>query len=402
MKSSFFCLCLLACILLFSVSCSRSEKLSGNEFLIEGEISGVEDGAVIILSRVVEGSGSTRIASDTLRNGQFIFKEEAQFNTEHLTIRPLGDGFPLMLLDVWIAPKAKIKIKGKGKLHPVWEVKSSVPYQKEENLYNNKCRDIIAEFAKISVESNDMNAKIRKASSEDEASVYRKVVDSLNVINDLLTKKLVFTYVDIMEQTDVSPIWLGKMMQTSLVLNYYDDGSESINELRRKAEILYGRMSEEDKNTSSGNQITTFLFPPSIVEVGDDFADGDFFDITGKTKHLSDYLGKYLLIDFWASWCQPCIMALPEMKEISETYRDKLTIISISIDSDAIWKTAMDTHDTPWANIRDPKGISGLAANYGVEMIPNYVMISPEGIIVDKWDGYGKGSIKEKVSENIK
>ena len=59
-------------------------------------------------------------------------------------------------------------------------------------------------------------------------------------------------------------------------------------------------------------------------------------------------------------------------------------------------------HDMPWVNIRDPKGMGGLAADYGVNAIPNYVMISQEGKVVDKWAGFGSGFLKRKVSENIK
>jgi peroxiredoxin len=161
-------------------------------------------------------------------------------------------------------------------------------------------------------------------------------------------------------------------------------------------------MSEEDKNTPVGYLITAKLFPPAVVNVGDDMADADLLDTDGNTKHLSDYLGKYLLLDFWIRGCGPCIMALPEMKEISETYRDKLTIISISLDGENAWKGALSAHDMPWVNICDPKSMGGVAANYGVTGIPNYVMISPEGKIIDKWMGFGEGFLREKVSANLK
>jgi hypothetical protein len=55
----------------------------------------------------------------------------------------------------------------------------------------------------------------------------------------------------------------------------------------------------------------------------------------------------------------------------------------------------------PWVNIRDPKAYGGLAANYGVSGIPNYVMISPEGKVVDNWSGFGTGSLKKKMKEHI-
>ena len=401
MKSAFFRFCLLACVPFFGVACSGSEKLQGNEFLIEGEISGVEDGTVVNLFREDEFSGK-RIASDTLKNGRFMFKEEAESNTDKLSVMPRGEGFPPMSLQVWAAPGSKIKIKGKGKLHPLWEVKSSVPYQKEQNLYQEKNRNIIAETARISTERNDVMSKIMAASSKEETLPYRKITDSLAVIMDSLWLTEIMADVDIVEKTNISPIWLQKMVAVAYKSNPSNDNKEYYRDLRKKAEALYGRMSEEDRNTLYGARITANLFPPTVVGVGDDFPDTDFFDINGNTKRLSDYSGKYLLLDFWSSGCGPCIMAFPEMKEIAESYSENLIIVSISLDADTRWKEALATHDMTWVNIRDPKSFGGLAANYGVNGIPHYVIISPEGKVADKWGGYGKGSLKRKVSENVK
>ena len=402
MKSTFFRFCLLACIALFSVACSRSEKLSGNEFLIEGEISDLEDGTVITLTRWGDFSGQS-IATDTLRNGRFMFKEKTESNMDRLSVNPLGNGVSSMLLYVWAVPGTKIKIKGEGKLHPLWKVKSSIPYQKEQNRYQDKNRDIIAELARISGERNAAISKIMTAASRDESIPYRNIIDSLDVINNSLSLKETFANVVIMEKTrNVSPIWLEKMYMVGYYSKPSNDGKEYYGELRKKAEALYGRMSEDDKNTFRGNMITADLFPPSVVGVGDYMVDTDFFDINGNTKRLSNYLGKYLLLDFWHIGCGPCIASFPEMKEIAESYSENLTIIGIYLDTDAGWKKALATLDTPGINLRDPKAFGGLAANYGVKGIPYYVIISPEGKIVDKWGGYGKGYLKTKVSENIK
>ena len=229
---------------------------------------------------------------------------------------------------------------------------------------------------------------------------YKAATDSVDAIKDALENKQYFAYMDIMEKTDISPVWLDKMKNIANRLKF--DGSEYYREHRKKAEKLYDRMSEDDKATTIGYDITVSLFPPSVVKVDENMADADFFDVYGNTRHISDYLGKYILLDFWANWCGPCIAAIPEMKEISETYKEKLTIISISLDSDAIWKEAMKKHDMPWVNLHDPRSWNGLAAHYGVRSIPNYVLISPEGKIVVQGDGYSKGSLKGSASEYIK
>ena len=398
MKSSFFRFCLLVCIPLFSVVCSCSEKLSGNEFLIEGRIFGVEDGVIINLLRWDGDAGET-IASDTVRNGRFIFKEETVSDMERLTIDSWDDGFPSMSLGVWVAPMAKIEINGKGKLHLLWDVKSRIPYQKEENRYTNNSRDIIAESVLLSAESDDLRRKARVSSSESEALSYRNTADSLGIIRKSLRLKELYADMTIMEKTNISLIWLNKMRGITQMLMYGNLNTEDDCELRKKAEALYGKISEEDKNTHLGYLITSQLFPPRVVEVGDDMADAEFFDTDGNTKHISDYLSKYLLLDFWSSGCGPCIAAFPEMKEVFETNGENLSIISISLDGETIWKKFMTEHDMPWVNIRDPKAMGGLTANYGARGIPYYVIISPEGKVVDKWSGYGKGFIKGRVSE---
>lgn len=67
-------------------------------------------------------------------------------------------------------------------------------------------------------------------------------------------------------------------------------------------------------------------------------ADADLYDLAGNIHHLADYKGKYLLIDFWSRGCGPCMMALPEMREIFETQKDKVTVISLSTDTEKAGK----------------------------------------------------------------
>ena len=394
MKNSFFRFCLAACISLFSPACSNTEKLQGNEFLVEGKLSGVEDGIVVRIGRV-DGMVSLPVKLDTVMNGRFTLRGEAESDLEQLEISAYGKDIAPYPLYVWVMPGAKVKIKGKGKIIPLWDVKSSVPYQKEENRFINNKRDLIIERSRISLNRNELFEKIAAASSEEEAAEYRHISNNILLKEIMqLSEEDLFWDMSTMEKMDISPVWLKKMQHITQFIRVYDN-------LRPKVWELFGRMSEEDKNTPYGTQIIAALTPYNVVGVGDNIADANLLDINGNTKRLSDYLDKYLLLDFWSLGCGPCIMAFPTMKEISETYRDKLTIISISIDPDAIWKKAMDMHNTPWVNLRDPNLWSGLSASYGVLAIPNYVMISPEGKIIDTWAGFSEGFLKMKVSENI-
>lgn len=82
-------------------------------------------------------------------------------------------------------------------------------------------------------------------------------------------------------------------------------------------------------------------------------ADAELVDPDGETHRLSEYLGKYVLLDFWSFGCGPCLQSLPELKAVSESYRDRLTVISITSDPKNQWETASKEHgitstSTPW------------------------------------------------------
>jgi len=225
------------------------------------------------------------IASDTLKNGRFVLKEEAIFDAERMTIGVFADGFSsAKSLPVWVAPKRKVKINGEGKLHALWDVKSSISYQKEENLYQNKSRDIVAEFIHISIEINNAYSKYDAATSNEEALLYNNIADSLSKIRNELKIKELFSYVDIMEKTDISPIWLSKMKEISFEVRPSRKDREYYSELRTRAENLYNRISEKDKTTILGYHITARIFPPPVAKVGDDFVDTDLINIDENTK----------------------------------------------------------------------------------------------------------------------
>ena len=144
------------------------------------------------------------------------------------------------------------------------------------------------------------------------------------------------------------------------------------------------------------------VFPPSVVEVGDGMVDAKLLDINGKNKHLSDYMSnKYLLLNFGGG-CPYFIASLPELKEVSETCNENLTLIVINVDTKSQWRELMAKYDIPGVNLWDPKTVRGLAYRYGSDFtVPHYIILSSEGKVVERWTGFSSGRIKGKVNEFV-
>ena len=104
-------------------------------------------------------------------------------------------------------------------------------------------------------------------------------------------------------------------------------------------------------------------------------------DLNGKPLTLSSLRGKYVVLDFWGSWCGWCIKGFPEMKEAYAKYKGKVEFLGISCrDTEKRWKAAVAKHQLPWLNVLN-EGDVDVSALYAVEGYPTKIVISPEGKI---------------------
>ncbi len=176
---------------------------------------------------------------------------------------------------------------------------------------------------------------------------------------------------------------------------------ERFGKFMEPARALYEQLTEEDKSSDFGTEIDKYLFPYRRVEVGDTLPDFTLPDRHGNMHRLSDHTGKYLLLDFWASWCGPCVAAIPELREVWESNKDMLSVIGISLDDNAQeWAKAADKHAVPWLDLNAPTG-SEILGRFHVTFIPRQILISPEGVVVESWAGFKEGDVKAKLQESI-
>ena len=106
-------------------------------------------------------------------------------------------------------------------------------------------------------------------------------------------------------------------------------------------------------------------------------------DINGKPLSLSSLRGKYVIIDFWGTWCIWCVRGMPMMKEYYKKYSDKMEILGVDCnDPEKKWKAAVMELDLPWKHVYNPKGATEILQKYEIEGFPTKVLVDPEGKLV--------------------
>lgn len=165
-----------------------------------------------------------------------------------------------------------------------------------------------------------------------------------------------------------------------------------------KTKELFENLSDRMKASSYGISIRKYLDLSLELKIGDKAPGFQLPDLNGNLIGLSNFEGKYILLDFWSSNCNPCTLELPNMLKNYQAYRDRgFEIISISFDKKREdWENATKQYNMIWSTVSDLKGGNGdVIMTYNVFFMPTYFLIGPDGIIIDKF--MGTGQLDEKL-----
>jgi peroxiredoxin len=153
-------------------------------------------------------------------------------------------------------------------------------------------------------------------------------------------------------------------------------------------DMLPSNIKESEDGQQFNKRITDAITFNTKGAIGSQATDFTLLDTAGHTVKLSDFKGKYVLLDLWASWCSPCRADNPHLVTAYKEYHQKgFEILSVSLDTrprEKAWHNAINhDHLTAWAHVADlDHEINSVVALYGVSGIPQNFLIAPDGKIV--------------------
>lgn len=396
-KSVLGCLCLTALL----TACAP--QVADNEYLIAGTVTDVPDSTVVHLQKLND-QFFTAVACDTVMQGRFELRDTVS-SSQRLCLTINGKGYPNYLLNLWVAPGQYIELKGNGKLFPLWDVKSDIAEQQEENRFANYTREPQKQILEYNIQESDilteLSDKKHQGNKEYQEAAWNKI-DSIQRLSVPFMLERTRMEVECMKTAPVSQIWLEKLETNATLTRFaaadtaFQDYAAFIAPLKE----LYMTLPDSIKQTATAQKAYHALFPK--IKAGDVMTDGTLYDPDGNEHHLAEFKGQYILLDFWSQTCGPCRRAIPELEEVARTYAGRLTVVCISTDPQEVWKQCLQIKGMKgiqWNELRNDGG--GLQADYGVQGLPHYVLIAPDGKVKHVWAGYWKGVIRTILETHI-
>jgi len=259
--------------------------------------------------------------------------------------------------------------------------------QKEYELMQKRLSSL--NFKEITNQLNHFSSEKEKTTNSIELSFISSKIDSLSYEYKKLKLESVQIRIEFIRENPssyVSANALQNILKQSEGLQIID-----------RIQSLYNNLNEKIKNSTVGTQIKQELQYFYGSKVGAYAPDFSLIDQNGEILKLSSLKGKFVLLDFWASWCAPCIEEFPHLKTIYKNNSDNLEIIGISRDENTEkWKNAIQKYELGlWKQLSLKENENTeLEKQYFVNAIPVKVLINSDGIIIGKWRGGGAENMR--------
>lgn len=380
MKISFLYLILILCF--FNSSLFGQKFESKNSFELEGVISGESYNGKIFLT-YTDNKNNQIVDSASVVNNKFIFKGKIDYPTKAIICN--NSRFEMTRFSssiIYLEPQRMVVI------FDVFDFKTlKLNYSKTQLEYDSlnviisstsAKRDSLHIYYRIYI---DQLKSVKEPTEQNEINLKIEELDRVSKINNDKEIQLELDFIDKHPSSFIT-FDLLKFRIKRGDLNY------------EIVKAKFDSLSSEIQNSLAGIEFNIFLQKFKESSIGGLAPDFEGKDVNAKPIKLSSFRkNKYVLLDFWASWCTPCREEFPFLKKMYSKYKEKgFEIINVSRDEKLeSWRNAiLKDKIGEWKHFSTKENSSAIESMYIITGIPVKILINKEGLIVGKWKGGGE------------
>ena len=350
----------------------NSISVSPDSVIIEGIAKNMPDGTRFMVLQ----EGVQEMQETIVKDGKFRI---AISQKEKESILRLVQSGPT--LEIYTEPGKKIKVIGDD-AHSVnyWNVESDNFNQKEDNAYNQFIKEKLPDFYEADNKWNLLNAILTEKSmkgtitQEDKDKVMPEARAAYQKSEELRKEKYNAAILDFMASRPFSK----RMITEIWMISIYDHTPAIV----EKAREIFKKFPQEAMNHRLVVETKAKLYAER-AKVGEQMKDFTLYDRELKAHQLSEFKGKYTILEFTFYGCGGCVFIKPYLEEFYKRNKDKAEVIAIYNDTKENWMKEGQEHKVSYQEWSDPERASEPVAAYDVNTFPTFVVIDPNGKILD-------------------